>query len=45
MSISLAFSGSFAMKNDNIHIFVSLFWLQILNLPAVLKTKIHGLDR
>ena len=27
------------MKNDNIHRFFSLFWLQILNLPASLQTK------
>ena len=32
------------MKNDNIHIFFSLFWLQILNLPALLQ-NIHCLDR
>ena len=27
------------MKNDNIHSFFSLFWLQILNLPASLQNK------
>ena len=27
------------MKNDNIHRFFSLFWLQLLNLPASLQTK------
>ena len=27
------------MKNDNIHTFFSLFWLQILNLPASLQNK------
>ena len=27
------------MKNDNIHSFFSLFWLQILNLPALLQKK------
>ena len=27
------------MKNDNVHIFFSLFWLQILNLPALLQNK------
>ena len=27
------------MKNDNIHSFFSLFWLQILNLPASLQSK------
>ena len=27
------------MKNDNIHSFFSLFWLQILNLPAALQNK------
>ena len=36
LSILLAFSGSFAVKNDNIRIF-SLLWLQILNLPAAPK--------
>ena len=35
----LASSGSFSVKNDNIHIFFSLFWLQILNLPASLQNK------
>ena len=28
ISIFLAFSGSFSVKNDNIHTFFSLFWLQ-----------------
>ena len=27
------------MKNDNIHSFFSLFWRQILNLPALLQNK------
>ena len=37
----LASSGSFTMKNDNIHSFFSLFWLQFLNinLPASLQNK------
>ena len=40
ISISLASSGSFTLKNDNIHsFFFSLFWLQILNLPTSLKNK------
>ena len=39
MSIFLASSGSFTVKNDNIHSFVSLLWLQILNLPASLQNK------
>ena len=39
ISISLASSGSFTVKNDNIHSFFSLFWLQILNLPASLQNK------
>ena len=38
ISIFLAFSGSFAVKNDNLAVFFfvcfSLFWLQILSLPA-----------
>ena len=38
-SIFLASSGSFTVKNDNIHSFFSLFWLQILNLPASLQNK------
>ena len=38
-SIFLASSGSFTVKNDNIHRFFSLFWLQILNLPASLQNK------
>ena len=39
LSIFLASSGSFTVKNDNIHIFFFLFWLQILNLPASLQNK------
>ena len=40
ISIFLASSGSFNVKNDNIHtFFFSLFWLQILNLPALLQNK------
>ena len=40
ISIFLASSGSFNMKNDNIHsFFFSPFWLQILNLPASLQNK------
>ena len=40
ISIFSASSGSFNMKNDNIHIFLLLlFWLQILNLPASLPNK------
>ena len=39
ISIFLASSGSFPVKNDNIHSFFSLFWLQILNLPASLQNK------
>ena len=38
ISIFLAFSGSFAVKNDNFAVFFvcfSLFWLQILSLPVV----------
>ena len=38
-SIFLASSGSFIVKNDNIHSFFSRFWLQILNLPASLQNK------
>ena len=38
-SIFLASSGSFTVKNDNIHSFFSLFWLQIMNLPALLQNK------
>ena len=45
ISIFLASSGSFNVKNDNIHTFFSLFWLQILNWGLRSKTKIHGLDR
>ena len=33
------------MKNDNFHTFFSLSWLQMFNLPALLQTKIHRLDR
>ena len=43
ISIFLAFSGSFAEKNDNIHFF-SMVWSKFLNLPALLQRKIHGLD-
>ena len=32
-------SDSFNVKNDISHTFFSLFWLQILNLPASLQTK------
>ena len=39
ISIFLAFSDSFAMKNENIQIFSPLFWLQILNLLALLQNK------
>ena len=39
LSIFLASSGSFTVKNDNIHSFFSLFWLQILKLPASLQNK------
>ena len=39
LSILLVSSGSFTVKNDNIHSFFSLFWLQILNLPASLQNK------
>ena len=39
ISIFLASSGSFNMKNDNIRTSFSLFWLQILNLPASLQNK------
>ena len=38
-SLFLASSGSFTVKNDNIHIFFSLFWSQIINLPALLQNK------
>ena len=38
-SILLASSSSFNVKNDNIHTFFSLFWFQILNLPASLQNK------
>ena len=37
LSIFLASSGSFTVKNDNG--FFTLFWLQILNLPALLQNK------
>ena len=40
LSIFLASSGSFTVKNDNIHsFFFSLFWLQIMNLPASFAPK------
>ena len=39
LSILLASSGSFTVKNDNIHSFFLQFWLQILNLPASLQNK------
>ena len=43
ISIFLAFSSSFAVKNDNFAFFFSLFSLQILSLPGFFsKTKIHG---
>ena len=36
----LASSGSYIVKNDNIHrFFFLLFWLQILNLPTSLQNK------
>ena len=38
-SIFLASSGTFTVKNDNSHSFFSLFWLQILNLLALLQNK------
>ena len=38
-SIFLFSSDSFNVKNDIIHTLFSLFWLQILNLPASLQTK------
>ena len=40
ISIFQGSSGSFTVKNDNIHsFFFSLFWLQILNLPASLQNE------
>ena len=39
IAIFLASSDSFNVKNDIIHTFFSLFWLQILNLSASLKNK------
>ena len=36
-NLFIFFSGSFTVKNDNIHIFFA--WLQILNLPASLLNK------
>ena len=39
ISILLASSDSFNVKSDIIHTFFSLFWLQILNLPASLQNK------
>lgn len=38
ISVLLPFSGSFAMENDNIHI----FWLQIMNWQALFQTKMRG---
>ena len=38
-NLLLASSGSFTVKNGNNHSFLSLFWLQILNLPASLQNK------
>ena len=45
ISILLASSDSFNVKNDIIHTSFSLFWLQILNLPASLQNKNTRLDR
>ena len=46
MSIFLTSAGGLNVKNDNFHTFFSLFWLQILDLPALLQKKyIYGLDR
>ena len=39
VSIFLASTDSFNVRNDIIHTFFSLFWLQILNLPASLQNK------
>ena len=39
ISIFLASSDSFNLKNDIIHTFFSLFWLQILNLSASVQNK------
>ena len=39
ISIFIASSGTFNVKNDNIQTFFSLFWLKILNLPASLQNK------
>ena len=39
ISIFLASSTSFIVKNDNIQTFFSPIWLQILNLPASLQNK------
>ena len=39
ISIFLFSSDSFNLKNDIIHTFFPLFWLQILNLPASLQNK------
>ena len=39
ISIFLFSSDSFNVKNDIIHTFFSLFWLQIFNLPASLQNK------
>ena len=39
ISILLASSGSFHVKNDNIYTFFALVWLLILNLPTSLQKK------
>ena len=39
ISIFLASAGTFNVKNDNFQLFFSLSWLQMLNLPALLKIK------
>ena len=39
ISILVTSSGSFNVKNDNIHTFFPFFWLQILNFPASLQNK------
>ena len=39
ISIFIASSDSFNVKNDNIYTFFSLFWLQTLNLLASLQNK------
>ena len=43
ISILLAFSGSFAVKNDILHIFFAVL-VANFELPALPQTKIHGLD-